>query len=176
MKKEDKNMKEYIEIIAIITIFLLVMYLFSRIKIVKNTKTGFIERNGLFYKSISPGVHFAVPFLDRIVTYDVNNKFCLNREIISINGVPKLSLSLCVPYRIIDERNFHDQNLDQFMRDLIVETTKEFILSDKLNFVSTQHQELVDAIKNVLTKHVVEFGIQLLEVELLMVMEIPSHR
>jgi regulator of protease activity HflC (stomatin/prohibitin superfamily) len=169
-------MEEYVELIGLIIFLLLLVYLFSRIKLVSHAKTGFIERHGEFYKAISPGVYFAIPFYDRIVTFDVENKFYLNREIIIVNGEPKLSLSLCVPYKVIDERNFHDQNVDQFMKDLLIETTKQHIRTFGSNFVSKQHQELVDLLKNTLTKKVVEWGIQLSEVELLMAMEIPSHR
>jgi len=70
-------MFEHIYLISFITFSLLSAYLLTRIKMIPATKTGLIERFGVYYKPVSPGIHFLVPFVDKMILFDVNRKLHL---------------------------------------------------------------------------------------------------
>ncbi len=161
---------------SIIIFALLLIYLLSRIKLIPQSKTGLIERYGIYYKPISPGFHFLVPFVDKMVVFDIDRRLNLNREIVEINGEPRASLSVLVSYKVIDEKDFHDINVDQFMRNLLIDITKEYIKNYGTSGISQQKIALTTRYKGAILNKVVEWGIELSEIDLLMVMEIPTYQ
>jgi hypothetical protein len=106
----------------------------------------------------------------------VNRKLHLNREIISLNGDPRLSMSLVVDYRVIDEKDYHDQNVDQFMKDLLIEVTKNYIETYGTSIIFEQRIALKTRLKGAILEHVIRWGIELTELDLVMVMEIPRYQ
>jgi regulator of protease activity HflC (stomatin/prohibitin superfamily) len=161
---------------SIVIFALLLIYLLSRIKLIPQSKTGLIERYGAYYKPITPGFHFLIPFVDKMVVFDVDRKLNLNREIVEINGEPRASLSVLVAYKVIDEKDFHDKNVDQFMRSMLMDITKEYINNYGTNGISQQKIALTTRFKGAILNRVVEWGIELSEIDLLMVMEIPTYQ
>lgn len=169
-------MLEAIYPVSIILFALLLIYLLSRIKLIPQSKTGLIERYGIYYKPISPGFHFLVPFVDKMVVFDVDRKLNLNREIVEINGEPRATLSVQVSYKVIDEKDFHEKNVDQFMRNLLIDITKEYIKNYGTSGISQQKIALTTRYKGAILNRVVDWGIDLSEIDLLTVMEIPSRQ
>ena len=53
--------------------FLIIIYLMTRIRIVRQTQKYIVERLGAFYKTWGVGLHFLMPFVDR-VTYKISMK------------------------------------------------------------------------------------------------------
>jgi regulator of protease activity HflC (stomatin/prohibitin superfamily) len=169
-------MFEHIYLISFITFSLLSAYLLTRIKMIPASKTGLIERFGVYYKPASPGIHFLVPFVDKMILFDVNRKLHLNREIITINGEPRLSISMVVDYRVIDEKDYHDQNVDQFMKDRLIEVTKNYIDTYGTSIIFEQRIALKTRLKGAILEHVINWGIELVDLDLVMVMEIPRYQ
>lgn len=169
-------MKEYIGVIAIIVFSIISVYLISRIRLIPTNKIGMIKRYGVYYKPIAPGLYFLVPFVDRLVLYDINRELHLNREIIEINGEPKISLSVTVNYRIVDERDYHDNNVDQFMREVLVEVVKDYAERYGTLGISQQKIALQARLKGIMMERIVDWGIELASVELLSVLEVPTYK
>ncbi len=169
-------MKEYIGVIAIIVFSIISVYLISRIRLIPTNKIGMIKRYGVYYKPIAPGLYFLVPFVDRLVLYDINRELHLNREIIEINGEPKISLSVTVNYRIVDERDYHDNNVDQFMREVLVEVVKKYAERYGTLGISQQKIALQARLKGIMMERIVDWGIELASVELLSVLEVPTYK
>ncbi|MCR3906637.1 MAG: SPFH domain-containing protein [Tenericutes bacterium] len=167
-------MFEYIYVISLLSFTFLLVFLLTRIKVIPTTKTGFLERFGVYYKPVTPGFHFLIPFVDRMVVYEVNRCLNINREIIKIDHDPRLSLSLQVQYKIIDEKDFHEQNVDQFMQKLIIEVAKGFISNFGTSNISQQKVALVTRIKGAIRERELEWGIEFVDLDLLMVSEIPT--
>ncbi len=167
-------MIEFINMLSIMTFSVMLVYLLSRIKLIPETKIGLIERFGVYYKPINPGVHFLIPFVDRLVLYDQNRELNLNREVIVVNGESKLSLSVLVQYRIVDERDYYEQDVDQFMRNIIIEVVKGFVERYGSKDVSNQKLALTARLKGMILEKIVEWGIELSSIELLALTEIPS--
>ena len=165
-------MEDYIYLISFLSFSMLSIFLLTRIKMIPANKTGIIERFGVFYKPITPGIHFLVPFVDRMVVYDVQKKISLYREIIYISGRPKASISLDVAYKIMDERDYHEQNVDQFIRNLCLEVTKNYIENYGTSIISEQRIALKTRLKGEILERVVDWGIELSDLDLLMIMEI----
>jgi regulator of protease activity HflC (stomatin/prohibitin superfamily) len=153
--------------LSMLTAISLSLFLLSRIKLVPSKKTGLIIRRRQFYRPISPGVHFVVPFVERMVLYDVHRKLSLNREIIEVDDEPRMSISLLVEYDVIDEKDFHDAQVDQFMRNMIVEVTKKYIMNYGTQSISEQKFALQARIKGAILEKVVEWGIRLNSIDLL---------
>jgi regulator of protease activity HflC (stomatin/prohibitin superfamily) len=139
-------------------------------------KIGMVERYGVYYKPIAPGIHFLVPFVDRLVMYDINREMHLNREIIQINGEPKVSFSISVNYRIVDERDYHEKNVDQFMRECLVEVVQSYVNHYGALGISQQKIALQARLKGVIMEKIVEWGIELESIELLSITQVPSYK
>ena len=169
-------MGEYLGVIAIIVFSIISVYLISRIRLIPTNKIGMIKRYGVYYKPIAPGLYFLVPFVDRLVLYDINRELHLNREIIEINGEPKISLSITVNYRIVDERDYHDNNVDQFMREVLVEVVKNYAQRYGTLGISQQKIALQARLKGIMMERIVDWGIELASVELLSVLEVPTYK
>ena len=169
-------MIEHFYFIGFAVFSILSMYLLTRIKLIPAHKTGLIERFGAFHKSITPGIHFLIPFVDRMIVFDVRRKLNLNREILSINGEPRLSLSMEVDYQVIDEKAYYGQNVDQFMKQLILESTRNYIHNYGTTRISEQRIAFRTRLRCAILERVVEWGIQLSNLDLLMVMEIPKYQ
>lgn len=169
-------MIEHIYMTSFIAFSLLSVYLISRIKLIPAHKTGLIERFGVFYKPIAPGVHFLVPFVDKMIVFDVNRKLRLNREIIHLNGEPRLSISIAIDYKVISEKDYHDKNVDQFMRELVLEVAKKYIQNYGTSIISQQRIALKTRLRGAILEKVVEWGIELQGLDLTMVMEIPNYK
>lgn len=167
-------MIEFMNMISIMTFSSMLVYLLSRIKMIPESKVGLIERFGVFYKPINPGLHFLIPFVDRLVLYDQSRDLNLNREVIVVNGESKLSLSILVQYRIVDERDYYEKNVDQFMRKVIIDVVKCFVERYGSRDVSHQSLALTARIKGMLLENIVEWGIELTSIELLGLAEIPT--
>ena len=167
-------MIEFINMISIMTFSVMMVYLLSRIKLIPESKVGLIERFGVFYKPINPGLHFLIPFVDRLVLYDQSRELNLNREVIVINGESKLSLSVLVQYRIVDERDYYEKNVDQFMRNIIIEVVKGFVERYGSKEISYQKLALTARLKGMILENIVEWGIELTSIELLGLAEIPT--
>lgn len=169
-------MLEHVDVISMIIFSVISVYLISRIKMIPTNKIGMVERYGVYYKPIAPGIHFLVPFVDRLVMYDINRAMHLNREIIEINGEPKVSVSININYRIVDERDYHDNSVDQFMRDCLVEVVKNYIIHYGTTGLSQQKVALQARLKGVIMEKNVEWGIELESVDLLSITQIPSYK
>jgi len=169
-------MYEYLSVIFMIVFSIISVYLLSRIRMIPNSKIGMVERYGVYYKPIAPGVHFLVPFVDRLVMYDINREMHLNREIIEINGEPKVSISLCINYRIVDERDFHENSVDQFMRECLVEVVKSYISRYGTLGISQQKVALQARLKGCAMEKMVEWGIEIDSIDLLSISQVPSYQ
>ncbi|MDY0294430.1 MAG: SPFH domain-containing protein [Acholeplasmataceae bacterium] len=169
-------MYEYLEVISIIVFSIISVYLLSRIRMIPMNKIGMVERYGVYYKPIAPGIHFLVPFVDRLVMYDINREMHLNREIIQINGEPKVSFSISVNYRIVDERDYHEKNVDQFMRECLVEVVQSYVNHYGALGISQQKIALQARLKGVIMEKIVEWGIELESIELLSITQVPSYK
>ncbi|MDY0074989.1 MAG: SPFH domain-containing protein [Acholeplasmataceae bacterium] len=169
-------MDEYLAVIFILSFSILSVYLLSRFKMIPANKIGMIKRYGVYYKPIAPGIHFLVPFVDQLVVYDIDRELHLNREVIEINGEPKVSFSVNVHYRIVDERDYHDHNVDQFMRDMLVEVVQGYAERYGTLGIAQQKLALQARLKGVMMERIVEWGIELESFELLSVVEVPTYK
>ncbi len=167
-------MIEFYNMLSIMTFSVILVYLLSRFKLIPESKVGLVERFGVYYKPVNPGLHFLIPFVDRLVLYDQNRELNLNREVIVVNGESKLSLSVLVQYRIVDERDYYETNVDQFMRDIIIDVVKGFVERYGSKDVSYQKLALTARLKGMILEKIVEWGIELSSLELLALTEIPS--
>jgi len=166
------TMIEHIYLISFLTFSLSSVFLLSRVKLIPAHKTGIIERYGVFYKPIAPGIHFLVPFVDKMVIYDTHRKLSLYREIVYIAGIPKASVTLDISYRIMDEKDYHEHNVDQFIRNLCLDVTRLYIENYGTSIISEQRVALKTRLKGAILERVVEWGIELTDLDLLMIMEI----
>jgi hypothetical protein len=108
--------------------------------------------------------------------YDINREMHLNREIIEINGEPKVSISLCINYRIVDERDFHENSVDQFMRECLVDVVKSYISRYGTLGISQQKVALQARLKGVAMEKMVEWGIEIDSIDLLSISQVPSYQ
>lgn len=54
-------------IVLVLLILLVVIALFKAVRIIPQAKAGIVERLGKYYSTLNPGLHFVVPFIDRVL-------------------------------------------------------------------------------------------------------------
>ena len=79
-------------------------------------------------------------------------------------------------YRIVDERDYHDNNVDQFMREVLVEVVKNYAQRYGTLGISQQKIALQARLKGIMMERIVDWGIELASVELLSVLEVPTYK
>ncbi|GEM_PF-1256217 len=169
-------MGEYLGVISMLSFSILSVYLLSRIRMIPGHKIAWIERYGVYFKPLSPGVHFLIPFVDRLVLYDIERQLILNREIIEVNGEPKLSFSMNVQYRIVDERDYHEKNVDQFMRNTVLQVVQSYAERYGTLGISQQKMALQTRIKGIMMEKIVDWGIELSSIDVTSLSELPFYK
>ena len=60
--------------IVLVLIIVLIIYVALAIKIVQQYEQGLIERFGRYRKTVDPGFHMIVPFIERMVKVDMREQ------------------------------------------------------------------------------------------------------
>ncbi|AEC52040.1 Hypothetical membrane protease subunit [Pyrococcus sp. NA2] len=89
-------------VLVILGIFLLVMLLLS-VKVIRPYQRGLVERLGKFNRILEPGIHFIIPFMERVRTVDMREHvidvppqevICKDNVVVTVDAV--------VYYQVID--------------------------------------------------------------------------
>ena len=80
-------------VVVLAFIVLLVIYVALAIKIVQQYEQGLIERFGRYRKTVDPGFHMIVPFIERMVKVDMREQVVTFRRRRSSRGTTSSSPS-----------------------------------------------------------------------------------
>lgn len=157
-------------IILLSLIVFLVVLLLNGLKIVPQSKVYVIERLGSYHRTLSGGLNFIIPFIDRIRYKDDVSEVQMNLEnqLVTTQDNVVIRIDVAAFYRIKDAARFHYRiedgrgavraTIDGTLRALIGRRTLDQVNADRLQIASDLSTEVRDAAE--------EWGVHLGRVEI----------
>ncbi len=86
-------MEDFSSIVAIIFVVLAVIFVFRTVRIVPQQVAYVVERLGRYHRTLSAGLHFVVPFFDRVayrhtlkeIVLDIPEQVCITKDNVQVN-------------------------------------------------------------------------------------------
>lgn len=150
---------------------LVLIYLFFAVKQVPQSENWLVERLGKFDRRLEAGLHFIIPFFERI-RYKEN---ILERQLDSqpIHTITRDNVNIVVTivalYRIADlsKTMYRILNVDASIKTLINGTVRNLIGKTELDGVQSNRRHLADELETELREVTNEWGIILTRVEII---------
>ncbi len=156
-------------IFALVALFV-VIFLITRIKIVPQAQVYVIERLGSFYKSWSNGIHFLVPFMDR-----VSKKVSIKEQVVDFKPQPVITkdnvtmqIDTVVFFQVTDAKQFTygvDRPISA-IENLTATTLRNIIGDLELDSTLTSRDLINTRITAILDEATDRWGIKVNRVEL----------
>ena len=159
-----------ISIILLLLAVLVIIAIFRAVRIVKQSTAIIVERLGRFQAAYTAGLHFLVPFVDR-----VRNVMDLREQVVSFPPQPVItsdnlvvSIDSVVYYQITDPRNatYEVANFIQAIEQLTATTLRNLIGSLDLEQTQTSRDSINKQLRGVLDEATGTWGIRVTRVEL----------
>ncbi|WP_137121604.1 SPFH domain-containing protein [Segeticoccus rhizosphaerae] len=157
-------------IIALIILILAVIVIWRTIKIVPQQSSLIIERLGRYSRTLTPGIHFLVPFVDK-----VRANVDLREQVVSFPPQPVItsdnlvvSIDTVIYYAVMDAKSavYEIANFIQGIEQLTVTTLRNVIGSLDLEQTLTSRDMINAQLRGVLDEATGKWGIRVSRVEL----------
>ena len=154
-------------LILVITVIFIVL---SSIKVVHYGKALVIERLGKYYKTVSGGIVFVFPLIDRVRAIDElreKNIDIPSFRCISIDNVD-ISVEIAVFYKIVDAQKatYENTNLNLAIRELVVYMARSILGSLKWRDVFSSREWIAVQIKERVSEKTGLFGVTINHIEI----------
>ena len=159
-----------ISIILLLLAVLVIIAIFRAVRIVKQSTAIIVERLGRFQAAYGAGMHFLVPFVDR-----VRNVMDLREQVVSFPPQPVItsdnlvvSIDSVVYYQITDpmRATYEISNYLQAIEQLTVTTLRNVVGSMDLEQTLTSRDQINGQLRGVLDQATGRWGIRVNSVEL----------
>ena len=159
-----------ISIILLLLAVLVIIAIFRAVRIVKQSTAIIVERLGRFQAAYTAGLHFLVPFVDR-----VRNVMDLREQVVSFPPQPVItsdnlvvSIDSVVYYQITDptRATYEISNYLQAIEQLSVTTLRNVVGSMDLEQTLTSRDQINGQLRGVLDQATGRWGIRVNSVEL----------
>ena len=159
-----------ISVILLLVAVLVIVAIFRAVRIVKQSTAIIVERLGRFQAAYTAGMHFLVPFVDR-----VRNVMDLREQVVSFPPQPVItsdnlvvSIDSVVYYQITDptRATYEISNYLQAIEQLTVTTLRNVVGSMDLEQTLTSRDQINGQLRGVLDQATGRWGIRVNSVEL----------
>ena len=159
-----------VSIILLLVAVLVIVAIFRSVRIVKQSTAIIVERLGRFQAAYGAGMHFLVPFIDR-----VRNIMDLREQVVSFPPQPVItsdnlvvSIDSVVYYQITDptRATYEISNYLQAIEQLTVTTLRNVVGSMDLEQTLTSRDQINGQLRGVLDQATGRWGIRVNSVEL----------
>jgi regulator of protease activity HflC (stomatin/prohibitin superfamily) len=158
-------------IVAAVVLFLVVLVVTRAVRIVPQAQTGIVERLGRYHRTLDPGLHFLVPFLDKlrkplvdmreqVVTFPPQPVITQDNVTISIDTV--FYFTITDPFRA----TYEVANLLLAIEQLTITTLRNVIGSLSLEDALTSRDKINSDLRIVLDDATERWGIRVNRIEL----------
>ncbi|MGN6599685.1 MAG: SPFH domain-containing protein [Actinomycetes bacterium] len=160
--------------VALVVLVLLVVFVLTTIvrtiRIVPQATAGIVERLGRYARTLDPGLHVLVPFIDKVRT-----SIDLREQVVSFPPQPVItednlvvSIDTVIYYQVTDARaaTYEIANFIQGIEQLTVTTLRNVIGGMDLERTLTSREEINAALRGVLDEATGKWGIRVNRVEL----------
>ena len=160
----------FVSIILLLVAVLVIIVIFRAVRIVKQSTAIIVERLGRFQAAYGAGMHFLVPFIDR-----VRNIMDLREQVVSFPPQPVItsdnlvvSIDSVVYYQITDpmRATYEISNYLQAIEQLTVTTLRNVVGSMDLEQTLTSRDQINGQLRGVLDQSTGRWGIRVNSVEL----------
>ena len=160
----------FVSIILLLVAVLVIVAIFRAVRIVKQSTAIIVERLGRFQAAYGAGMHFLVPFIDR-----VRNIMDLREQVVSFPPQPVItsdnlvvSIDSVVYYQITDpmRATYEISNYLQAIEQLTVTTLRNVVGSMDLEQTLTSRDQINGQLRGVLDQATGRWGIRVNSVEL----------
>ena len=160
----------FVSIILLLVAVLVIVAIFRAVRIVKQSTAIIVERLGRFQAAYGAGMHFLVPFIDR-----VRNIMDLREQVVSFPPQPVItsdnlvvSIDSVVYYQITDpmRATYEISNYLQAIEQLTVTTLRNVVGSMDLEQTLTSRDQINGQLRGVLDQATGRWGIRVNRVEL----------
>ena len=160
----------FVSIILLLLAVLVIVAIFRSVRIVKQSTAIIVERLGRFQAAYGAGMHFLVPFIDR-----VRNIMDLREQVVSFPPQPVItsdnlvvSIDSVVYYQITDpmRATYEISNYLQAIEQLTVTTLRNVVGSMDLEQTLTSRDQINGQLRGVLDQATGRWGIRVNSVEL----------
>ncbi len=158
-------------VIALIVVAVLVVVILSRaVRIIPQARAAVVERLGRYQRTLEPGVHVLVPFVDRI-----RAMIDLREQVVSFPPQPVItsdnltvSIDTVVYFQVTEPRaaTYAINNYIQAVEQLTVTTLRNVVGSMNLEQTLTSRDEINSQLRVVLDEATGKWGIRVARVEL----------
>ena len=159
-----------ISIILLLVAVLVIVVIFRAVRIVKQSTAIIVERLGRFQAAYTAGLHFLVPFVDR-----VRNVMDLREQVVSFPPQPVItsdnlvvSIDSVIYYQVTDPKRatYEIANYLQAIEQLTVTTLRNVIGAMDLEQTLTSRDQINGQLRGVLDQATGRWGIRVSNVEL----------
>jgi len=158
-------------IVALVVVLLVVVAIFRAVRIIPQARAGIVERLGRYSRTLDPGLHLLIPFLDRlrkplvdlreqVVTFDPQPVITQDNVTISVDTV--FYFTITDPFRA----TYEVANLIVAVEQLTVTTLRNVIGSLSLEETLTSRDRINSELRTVLDDATNPWGIRVNRVEL----------
>ena len=167
-------------IIAVVLVFIVGVTLNKMVRIVPQQRMDVIERLGRYNRTLDPGFHLLIPFMDRM-----RDKVDMREAVQSFPPQPVItsdnlvvSIDTVLYYRVVDPVRavYEIQNFLQAIEQLTVTTLRNVIGSMDLEKALTSRDEINQHLSSVLDETTGRWGIKVTRVEIKAIEPPPSIR
>ena len=160
----------FVSIILLLVAVLVIVAIFRSVRIVKQSTAIIVERLGRFQAAYGAGMHFLVPFIDR-----VRNIMDLREQVVSFPPQPVItadqamvSIDSVIYFQITDPRSatYEVANFLQAIEQLTATTLRNLIGSLDLEQTQTSRESINKQLRGVLDEATGPWGIRVTRVEL----------
>ena len=157
-------------IVALLFILLTVVALFRAVRVVEQQTAQIVERLGSYHSTLTPGLHFLVPFVDK-----VRAKIDLREQVVSFPPQPVItsdnlvvSIDTVIYYSVTDPKAavYEIENYISGIEQLTVTTLRNVIGSLDLEQTLTSRDQINAQLRGVLDDATGRWGIRVNRVEL----------
>lgn len=155
---------------AFVFLIFIVSLLFLSIKIISQTNVAIVERLGKFHKTLSGGLHFIIPFIDRIAKVVTLQEHMINigrQQVITSDNV-NISIDGLVFLKISDAKAsvYNIEDYKSAIANLATTTLRGEIGRIKLDDTLASREKLNASLQIALSGAVDNWGIKVMRVEI----------
>ena len=149
------------------------VFLLAGIKIVRPVERGLIERLGKYNRFAEAGLHFVIPFFEKLVRVDITENMMEidTQEIITEDNL-NAKVDLVVYYKVVEEESavkksvYKVSEFEPQITRLAQTTTRNVIGTMAFKDVNSKRSKLNQDIAVILKKETSSWGVEILRVEL----------
>lgn len=150
-------------------ILVVIGYSVGSTKIVNAGNVALVERLGQKHKKLEPGVHFIIPFIDRIAVEETTREQSLDippQLAITKDSIP-VEVDAVVFWRILDlQKAFYEiEDVENAIEDLVTTTLRSTIGGLDLNETYSSRSKINETLLMQIEKATADWGVKVLRVE-----------